>query len=42
MCEGGAEGLKPGALVHPLTGSDRVPVGNELLGRVIDGATAPG
>jgi flagellum-specific ATP synthase len=41
MCEGGAEGLKPGAQVHPLTGSDRVPVGNELLGRVIDGAGRP-
>lgn len=41
MCEGGAEGLKPGAIVHPLPGSDRVPVGNELLGRVIDGAGRP-
>ena len=41
MCEGGAEGLKPGAQVHPLTGSARVPVGNELLGRVIDGAGRP-
>ena len=41
MCEGGAEGLRPGAPVHPLQGSDRVPVGNELLGRVIDGAGRP-
>lgn len=41
MCEGGAEGLRPGAVVHPLEGSDRVPVGSELLGRIIDGAGRP-
>ncbi len=41
MCEGTAEGLRPGAGVQPLSGSDRVPVGRELLGRVIDGAGRP-
>ncbi len=38
MCEGSAEGLRPGAIVTPLEGSDRIPVGPGLLGRVIDGA----
>lgn len=41
MCEGGAEGLKPGARVTQLTGSGRVAVGADLLGRVIDGAGQP-
>ena len=41
MCESTAEGLRPGAAVQPLSGSDRVPVGRELLGRVIDGAGRP-
>lgn len=41
MCEGSAEGLRPGAIVEPLEGSDRIPVGPGLLGRVIDGAGRP-
>lgn len=41
MVEGSAEGLQPGAVVRPIVGSGRVPVGHELLGRVIDGAGQP-
>ena len=41
MCEGSAEGLRPGARVEPLEGSDRIPVGPALLGRVIDGSGRP-
>lgn len=36
-----AEGVRPGAKVWPLTGSADVPVGNNLLGRVLDGAGRP-
>ena len=41
MVEGTAEGLQPGAVVRQIAGSGRVPVGHELLGRVIDGAGQP-
>jgi flagellum-specific ATP synthase len=41
MCEGTAEGLRPGAVVTPHPSSGRVAVGAELLGRVIDGAGHP-
>ena len=41
MCEGSADGLRPGAAVSPVADSGRVPVGPELLGRVIDGAGMP-
>lgn len=34
-------GLRPGALVVPLASASRVPVGNALLGRVINGAGEP-
>lgn len=34
-------GLRPGALVTPLESTSRVPVGEGLLGRVIDGAGEP-
>ncbi|MCL1488891.1 MAG: flagellum-specific ATP synthase FliI, partial [Marinobacter sp.] len=35
------EGLRPGALVVPLSTTSRVPVGNQLLGRVVDGSGEP-
>ena len=35
------EGLKPGARVVPLSSASRVPVGNRLLGRVVDGSGEP-
>lgn len=35
------EGLQPGARVVPLLRSSHIPVGPELLGRVIDGAARP-
>ncbi len=34
-------GVRPGTRVRPLSGGDRVPVGRQLLGRVIDGLGAP-
>lgn len=36
-----AEGLQPGAPVQPLAGQQEIPVGPELLGRVVDGACRP-
>jgi flagellum-specific ATP synthase len=35
------EGLKPGARVVPLSAASRVPVGPQLLGRVVDGSGEP-
>lgn len=35
------EGLRAGALIQPLPGGGDVPVGPELLGRVLDGTGAP-
>lgn len=35
------EGLRPGARVLPVAGTNRVPVGWGLLGRVIDGSASP-
>jgi len=35
------QGLMPGARVHPVPGDIRIPVGPELLGRVIDGNGRP-
>lgn len=35
------EGLRPGARVVPLSSASRVPVGPELLGRVVNGSGAP-
>lgn len=35
------EGLRPGARVVPIATASRVPVGTQLLGRVIDGAGEP-
>lgn len=36
-----ADGVRPGAKVWPLTGAADVPVGEGLLGRVVDGAGRP-
>jgi flagellum-specific ATP synthase len=41
MPTGDVHGIKPGARVIPRHGAGRVPVGNELLGRVIDGGGEP-
>ena len=41
MCEGSADGLRPGAKVTPLLNSGSLQVGEDLLGRVIDGAGQP-
>jgi len=35
------QGLSPGAAVTPIVGGDKIPVGNCLLGRVINGAGQP-
>lgn len=36
-----SDGIRPGAKVWPLTGAADVPVGDSLLGRVLDGAGRP-
>jgi flagellum-specific ATP synthase len=41
MCEGTAAGLTPGARVTVLGDSELVTVGDQLLGRIIDGAGRP-
>ena len=41
MCEGAAAGLTPGAKVTVLGDSESVIVGDQLLGRIIDGAGRP-
>jgi flagellum-specific ATP synthase len=41
MALGEVQGLMPGARVHPVPGDIRIPVGPELLGRVIDGNGRP-
>ena len=41
MCEGAAAGLTPGARVTVLGDSELVTVGDQLLGRIIDGAGRP-
>ena len=41
MAEGSTDGMRPGASVTPISDSERVPVGPELLGRVIDGSGRP-
>ena len=41
MALGEVQGLTPGARVHPVPGDIRIPVGPELLGRVLDGNGRP-
>jgi flagellum-specific ATP synthase len=41
MPTGDIRGLKPGARVVPITGASTIPVGDGLLGRVLDGAGRP-
>jgi flagellum-specific ATP synthase len=41
MALGEVQGLSPGARVHPVPGDIRIPVGPELLGRVLDGNGRP-
>lgn len=41
MALGEVQGLTPGARVSPMPGDIRIPVGLELLGRVIDGSGRP-
>lgn len=41
MPTGDIHGLKPNARVVPRTGAGMVTVGNEMLGRIVDGAGAP-
>ncbi len=41
MALGEVQGLTPGARVHPVPGDIRIPVGPELLGRVLDGYGRP-
>lgn len=41
MALGEVQGLTPGARVHPVPGDIRIPVGPELLGRVVDGNGRP-